>query len=103
VLHISPSYAFKDDINIHIYVEAVPVYNITSLRCLIYDVILPGRYFLTNGVEYIKCTIPSFIYLDTIGAGWAAPQAVYKFGVEVSLDGVRYSSNGFQFVILDMN
>jgi len=67
ILHISPSYAFKDDIDINIYVEAMPVYNLTSLSCLIYDVVLPGRYFMTGGVEYIKCTIPSFIYLDTVG------------------------------------
>ncbi len=73
VVNITPSYAFKQEMNINIYVRAQPIYNLTSLRCLIRDVYLPGLYFITEGIEYIKCTIPSFIYLDTAGDGWDEP------------------------------
>ena len=59
VLDLVPAMAFKDAINVEVWLRAEPVYNLTTLACCLHVVQVPGRYVIDdNGVEYIACTIP---------------------------------------------
>jgi hypothetical protein len=53
IVNILPSFAFIDDVNITTYVEASPVYNISSLVCKWQDVETPGVYVVTDEGERI--------------------------------------------------
>ena len=53
-----------DEQFIKVYVQATPIYNLTSLTCRFHDVIVPGVYEVVSGAPRILCVLHSFIYLQ---------------------------------------
>ena len=48
VLDLAPEMAYIDETNINVYVYAEPVYNLTSLACMLHDVKIPASYFINE-------------------------------------------------------
>ena len=60
MLKLIPEMAFIDAIDVEVLVLATPVFNLTSLKCLVHDVLINGLYYKDkSGQEYISCKIPS--------------------------------------------
>ena len=65
---------------------AATIYDIATLSCKVEDVILSAEYTVFNGTPYVKCTIPSVLFLRYSSALGLDDE--YDLTVEVSNDGV---------------
>ena len=94
-----PQVAFIDALDLEIRVYATPIYNLTSLACLIHDVQVPAEYAMDGGTGIIVCTIPSFAYLEAKTESGLPPS--HALEVEVSLDdGFSWSDSNVIFKFL---
>jgi hypothetical protein len=64
MLSLSPRFAFIDDTNIDLTLEVTPALRLLSLQCRINDVVLKGTFIDVGGKPAIRCSIPSWIYLE---------------------------------------
>ena len=101
VLNLNPEMAFMDEKNINVLVTVEPIYNLTTLICMMHDVPLKGQYVIVDGQEYVNCTIPSIEYL-IVESLIGFPESK-TFDIEVSLNGVHFSDNGLQFKFIENN
>ncbi len=60
---INPSFMFMDELFVKVYVQATPIYNLTSIICRFHDVQVPGVYEVVSGAPMILCILPSYVYL----------------------------------------
>ena len=80
-----------------VYVRAEPIYNVTSLACLVHDVVIPANYYQddVSGEDFITCRLSSIQYfLVESLIGFPIDR---EFSIEVSLNGHNFSSNEQQF------